>query len=72
MLGGGLGLGVGVNLGGNANNNTNLNAQGGLQAQGQGNLGAYYPAEQNQECAEIEAYVRSVDPSVAGAALVKV
>lgn len=72
MLGGGLGLGLGVNLGVNAHNNTNLHAQGGLHAQGQGHLGGCFPAERNQECADIEAYVRSVDPSVSGAALVKV
>lgn len=35
-------------------------------------MGGYYPAQQTQESAEIEAYVRSVDPSLAGAALVGV
>jgi predicted RNase H-like nuclease len=27
-----------------------------------GRLGGCYPAEKNQECADIEAYIRTVDP----------
>lgn len=38
----------------------------GFSAQTQGNLmmGGYYPAQQTQESAQIEAYVRSVDPNL--------
>lgn len=78
-LGGGLGLGVNLGVGVQANsqqqfnaNQTGTNVQGNGSAYVGGNCGGTFPAERTQECAEIEAYVRSVDPSVAGAALVNV